>query len=62
MLVGVGLGVGVELTRLVELAAGVTEPVAFAVIVVVVVFVVLVEAIAETFCRRFVLDGEGFNA
>jgi hypothetical protein len=49
MLVGVGLGVGVELTRLVELAVGVTEPVAFAVIVVVVVFVVLLEAVVGAF-------------
>ena len=50
MLVGVGLGVGVELTRLVELAVGVNDPVTFVVVVVVVVFVVLVEAVAETFC------------
>jgi hypothetical protein len=51
MLVGVGegLGVGVGLTRLVKLAVGVTDPVAF-IVVVVVVFAVLVEAVAEVFC------------
>ena len=52
MLVGVGerFGVGVGLMRLVKLAVGVTDPVAFIVVVVVVVFAVLVEAVAEAFC------------
>jgi len=50
VVVGEGFGVGVGLTRLVKLAVGVTDPVAFIVVVVVVVFAVLVEAVAEAFC------------